>query len=192
MFANGQVFGILTLTLTLFLPLAQVTPPDPPAPLPLFTCELEAVEAALDAVPPYEPSQVETFVSIEDGQFAPEFIVRGVNYYPARHPWRRFLSADLDTVREELTLLRSAGFNALRLFLWHDALFACEGSGAVPQPDRFARLDAMVHEAAAQGFRLIVTLNDLPDLDNFPLYSSPAHTDAQIEYIVSRYRDEAA
>jgi endo-1,4-beta-mannosidase len=192
MYTNGRVFSFLTLILTLFLPAAQGTPPDPPAPFPLFSCEPDEIQAALASVPPYETSAVETFIRIEDGQFAPEYIVRGVNYYPTRYPWRRFFSADLNVVREEFTLLRETGFNTLRIFLWHDALFNCEANGAVPEPEAFQRLDAIIHEAAEQDFRLIVTLNDLADLRNAPLYDSPPHNIAQIEYIVSRYRDEAA
>ncbi len=112
---------------------------------------------------------------------------------PRTIPGSVFLTeADPAEVQAELVLLRDAGFNTLRLFLWHDALFTCPGSGAVPVPESFARLDAIIQAAAAQGFRLILTLNDLPDLAQYPLYTNPVHTQAQIAFLVERYRDEAA
>ena len=45
---------------------------------------------------------------------------------------------------------------------------------------------------AELNFRLIVTLNDLPDLEQYPLYDNPTHIVQQTAYIVERYRDEAA
>ena len=98
----------------------------------------------------------------------------------------------MDTLRTEFTLMHDAGFNTLRIFLWHEALFQCEGDGAIPQPQAFQLLDTLIHESASYGFKLIVTLNDLPDLTNYPLYDNPAHTQAQTAYIVSRYQDEPA
>jgi endo-1,4-beta-mannosidase len=92
-------------------------------------------------------------------------------------------------VGDELLLLRTVGFNTLRLFLWNAALFDCEGRSTQPHADAFARLDAIIQAAAAQGFRLIVTLNDLPD-DS--IYSNPDYLQQQTRLIVERYRDEAA
>lgn len=165
-----------------------------PAPLP--TCSPAEVAAALDSLPPYEPSDMAGFVAVEGDYFVlgdAVYAVQGVNYYPLRHPWRRFLSeADLEEVRFELGLLREAGFNTLRLFLWHGALFTCPGSGAVPVAEAFARLDGVIRAAAERGFRLIMTLNDLPDLTAHPLYSSPPHNSAQVAFLVGRYREEAA
>lgn len=165
-------------------------------PMPLPICTSEEIAAARAALSPYVPSSMTGFVGIQGTVFTlagAEYRVRGVNYYPVRYPWRRFLTeANLAEVQSELALLRGAGFNTLRLFLWHDALFACPGSGAVPVPESFIRLEAIIHAAAAQGFRLILTLNDLPDLVQYPLYTNPTHTQEQIAFLVERYRDEAA
>ncbi|MBL8165048.1 MAG: glycosyltransferase family 39 protein, partial [Anaerolineae bacterium] len=155
------------------------------------------VDCAADVtLPTYEPAMTSTFVTLRDGQFAvgdTTFTARGVNYYPLHYPWRRFLTqADVTEVARELVLLRTAGFNTLRLFLWNAALFACPERSAIPIPDAFARLDAIIREAAGQGFRLIITLNDLPDLTNAPLYDNPPHVQAQTRLIIERYRDEAA
>jgi len=160
------------------------------------TCSVELAQAAQAALSPYVPSAVQDFVVLQNGEFSAggvSFVARGVNYYPARYPWRRFLTqADLQTVDSEFTLMRGAGLNILRIFLWNEALFTCPQYGAVPIVDNFARLDAIIHKAAEQGFRLIVTLNDLPDLENLSLYDSPIHTVAQTQFIIERYHDEAA
>lgn len=128
---------------------------------------------------PFAPWLISEYVTLRDGRFAvgdTVFTVRGVNYYPARYPWRRFLTqADMDAVGDELLLLRAAGFNTLRIFLWNAALFSCEGRGLSPNDEAFFRLDNIIQEAAAQGFRLILTLNDLPDE---ALYSNPDYVQA--------------
>ncbi|MBZ0283651.1 MAG: cellulase family glycosylhydrolase [Anaerolineae bacterium] len=161
-----------------------------------ITCSVESAQAAQAALSPYAPSTVQDFVVLQNGEFSAggvSFVARGVNYYPARYPWRRFLTqADLQTVDSEFTLMRGAGLNTLRIFLWNEALFTCPQYGAVPIVDNFARLDAIIHNAAQQGFRLIVTLNDLPDLENLSLYDNLIHTIAQTQFIIERYRDEAA
>jgi hypothetical protein len=166
------------------------------APKPLPACTDIEIEAALDALPEYQPTGLADFIRVQDGQLMvgeKQFFVRGVNYYPSRYPWRRFLTqTDLATINEEFALLQSVEFNTLRIFLWNEALFRCPGSGAVPVADAFLRLDGIVQKAAEYGFRLIVTLNDLPDLTDYPLYDNPPHILAQTNFIVQRYRDEAA
>jgi hypothetical protein len=161
---------------------------------PLATCSVSEIAAALDAVPPYVPVGEGAFIRTEGRSFMlgdQPFQVRGFNYYPQRYPWRRFLTeADLDSVYAELDLLRAHGANTMRLFLWHDALFQCSGSGAVPRPEAFARLEAVMRAAIERGFYLNLTLHDLPDLTGYPLYDDPPHTRAQRAFIVQRYRDE--
>lgn len=145
---------------------------------------------------PYPPSVVREFVTLRDGQFYigdTVFKPRGLNYYPAHYPWRRFLTeTDSQVVIDELALLRANGFNTLRIFLWNTALFQCEGRSAIPNPDAFRRLDAIILSAAGQNFRLIVTLNDLPDLTDSPLYTNPPHVQEQTRIIINRYRHEPA
>lgn len=171
------------------LVLTACTPPDEASSTPETAC----IDDTVNTLPAYSPSLMADFVSLKNGQFAVGdaiFQARGVNYYPARYPWRRFLTeADLDTVRDELLLLRALGMNTLRLFLWNGTLFECSGKGISPNAEAFTRLDTIIHDAAAQGFRLIMTLNDLPD---DALYNNPAYTQAQTQLIVERYRDEPA
>ena len=71
-------------------------------------------------------------------------------------------------------------------------MFACPGSGAVPVEDVFRRLDGIIHAAAHHHLRIILTLNDTPDLTDYPLYANPLYTQAQTSFIVQRYRDEPA
>lgn len=121
------------------------------------------------------------------------FLARGVNYYPAHYPWRRFLTqVDPQTIIEEFALMRSYGFNTLRIFLWNTALFTCPSLNDIPNPDTFARLDAVIKVAAAQDFRLIVTLNDMPDFAAVPLYTNQTVSPAQTRFIIERYKDEPA
>ncbi len=160
-----------------------------------------AARAASDCTTPttlasYEPSSAQPFISLQDGHFMlgdKPFLARGANYYPARYPWRRFLTqVDLQTVTEELALMRSYGFNTLRIFLWNNALFICPSLNAIPNPDAFGRLDAVIKSAAKQNFHLIVTLNDMPDFAAVPLYTNQSVIPDQTRFIIHRYKDEPA
>ncbi len=164
-------------------------PVPPPEPCP----ESERPAAQL---PEYTPQGKGGFVRLEGGRFSADgrpFVVRGVNYYPARAPWRRFLTqADLDIIARELDLLAASGVNTLRIFAWHAALFACDGNSTVPRPEGFARLDGTIRLAAQREMRILLTLNDLPDLFVRPLYTDSELADAQSLFIVRRYRAEPA
>jgi hypothetical protein len=195
MWRVGSVLARCPLVLGVALLLVQ-TEPTPEVPPPLVMCATEQIGAALAETGNYTPTNTNGFIQI-DGQTlilngAP-FIVRGVNYYPSRYPWRRFLTeTPIIVFRHDLRMLREAGFNTLRLFLWNEALFQCPGSGAVPNRDNMHRLDSMIRVAGEENFGLIITLNDLPDLTDYPLYSNPVHIELQTRYLVERYRDEAA
>jgi endo-1,4-beta-mannosidase len=164
------------------------------APPPLEICTEDQLQ--FSELPLYQPSTASGFATIANGQFAindAPYVVRGVNYFPSRYPWRRFLTeTERDTLQGEFAFLQEAGFNTLRIFVWYDALFDCPGSGAIPQAENFQRLDAVIQEAAAHNLRLIVTLHDLPDLTDTPLYDDPHHVRLQTALVVSRYRDEPA
>lgn len=165
-----------------------------PVPLQAETCTAEEIAAA--QLPEYVPQGKGDFVRLESGRFVADgapFVVRGVNYYPARAPWRRFLTeSDLKIVARELDLLAAAGVNTIRIFAWHAALFQCIGNGIVPRPEGFARLDGTIRLAAERNMRVLLTLNDLPDLLVRPLYTDSEIADAQSLFIVTRYRAEPA
>ncbi len=143
---------------------------------------------------PRETPKSTSFVAIKNNQFVLDgkpFRVQGVNYYPRNAPWRRFLrEADPSEMAAELNLIKQAGFNTLRIFLWYEALFVCAPEDAVPDATNFAKLDALFALARQLDLRLIVTLNDLPDLVYRPLYTDWARYDAQTAFIVRRYRNE--
>jgi len=144
---------------------------------------------------PYSPS-AQSFATVNQNQIVvggSPFYVRGINYYPRNAPWDRFLTdGDSSEIAQEFDLIASAGFNTLRIFLWYDPLFTCVPETATPNPTTFHKLDAIIGLAAQRNLRLIVTLNDLPDLLFRPLYSDYARYDAQTTFIVNRYRDEPA
>ncbi len=144
---------------------------------------------------PYSPSSGD-FVTIANNQLiagnAP-LVVQGINYYPRHAPWAKFLTDfNTDEVKQELDLIAATGFNALRIFIWYEPLFTCAPESATPNPELFAKLDAFIQSASEHHLRLIVTLNDLPDLLFRPLYTDYAHYDAQTTFILNRYKDEPA
>ncbi len=192
-FKRLTLMTALTLVLCLLAAPATVTNAQTE---PLTSCSVQQVQTAYSQLPAYQPTSLQGWVTAE-AEFlslngAP-FLVQGINYYPSRSPWRRFLTdTDMNVVDRELDLIALAGFNTLRLYLWNDALFQCPGSGAVPQSEAFGILDGLVQRAAVRGLRVIMTLNDMPDLENYPLYSNPAHTVAQTDFIVNRYKNEPA
>lgn len=172
--------------------LDSFTPPPP------VTCEAGSDGDANALLPAYTVHGAGPFVRLDADRFSVEgssFRIVGVNYYPSRGPWRQFLTeTDLGTVAHELDLIREAGFNTVRIFAWHDALFECpqDAERLTPRPEAFAVLDGVIALAAERDLRLIFTLNDLPDLVFRPLYDFPEAALAQMEYIVRRYRDEPA
>jgi hypothetical protein len=145
---------------------------------------------------PRETAKRASFVAIKNNRLVLDgkpFQVKGVNYYPRHASWRRFLQdADPSEMAAELRLIKQAGFNTLRIFLWYEALFICAPEDAIPNQSSFAKLDALFALARQQNLKLIVTLNDLPDMVYRPLYIDWAHYDAQTTFIVRRYRNESS
>lgn len=138
-----------------------------------------------------DPAQVVTVKGDQLQLDGKPFPVKGVNYYPRRAPWQRFFSeANPTDMAEELDLIKQAGFNTLRVFLWNEPLFTCQPEDAIPNETAFATLDKLFALAGERDLKLIVTLNDLPDLTFRPLYTDFAHYDNQTVYIVRRYRNE--
>jgi hypothetical protein len=165
-------------------------------PMPLAKCDDATVNAAQAAASTYTPQATHTFIRTDASEFTLEdkpFKVHGVNYYPMRAPWRRFLSeAQLPAMAHELDLIKDAGFNTIRIFLYYDALFQCPGNGVIPKPDGFARLDSVIKLAVERNLVVLVTLNDLPDLAMHPLYMYPDLPLEETKYIVQRYKNEPA
>lgn len=150
----------------------------------------------LTNLPPFVLVDARPFIQLLDGSLVEgerAYKVRGINYYPARAPWRRFLlESTMPDLRWEMQLIRDAGFNSLRIFLWNGALFPCADAPDRPSPAAFGRMDHMMRLAAELDFRLIVTLNDMPDLTQYPLYDDPHHVREQTRIIVSRYAEAPA
>ena len=136
------------------------------------------------------------FVMVEQGRLRLEgepFTIRGVNYYPRQAPWERFWSeADPAAMAEEFDAIRAAGINTLRVFLWYRPLFTCQPEDAIPNEAVFELVDSLLRLARGRDLKLIISLNDLPDLIYRPLYTDWDHYDARTTYIVRRYRNESA
>jgi hypothetical protein len=162
----------------------------------LPVCDPAPQQAAALTVSTYTTSGFKTFIRLENGSLwdgTQPFSVRGINYMPAQTPQYHFLIDTPDAVvRSDLGKFQAIGLNTIRIFLWHDGLFMCEGSGTVPLPGAVRFLDRFLRMAAESGFRVIVTLNDQPDLDSYPIYENPSHTWQQFEYLITRYANEPA
>jgi hypothetical protein len=143
---------------------------------------------------PAEAPDVSLFVTVQGDQLqlnGQPFKVKGVNYYPRRAPWHHFLEeADPLEMAAELDVIQQAGFNTIRVFLRYEPLFTCQPEDAIPNEATFAKVDTLFQLARERGLKMIVTLNDLPDLTFRPLYTDWPHYDAQTVYIVRRYRNE--
>jgi tetratricopeptide (TPR) repeat protein len=141
-----------------------------------------------------DPPDPALFVIIAGDQFQfnnVPFNLKGVNYYPRHAVWHEFLThADTSEMAAELDLIQQAGFNTLRIFLWYDALFTCTPEQAIPDEVGFARLDSLLDLARTRNLKVIVTLNDLPDLYFRPIYTDYARYDAQTIYLIRRYRND--
>ncbi len=158
--------------------------------------------ACMSAAPPLpdpapaSPPNTSGFVTVQNGQLQLEgqpFNIKGVNYYPRQAPWERFFSeANPAAMAEELDTLQAAGINTLRVFLWYQPLFTCQPEAAIPNEPAFELVDTLFRLAEARNLKLIISLNDLPDLTYRPLYTDWSHYDAQTAYIVRRYRNESS
>ncbi|RMG80140.1 MAG: hypothetical protein D6712_18535, partial [Chloroflexi bacterium] len=142
---------------------------------------------------PYEEHDGE-FIQVNGRHFVLDgniFYIRGVNYYPMQTPFHRFLrETPVDAFEKELDLITEAGINSLRIFVDNEALFTCEDSVLVPIEDAFVRLDTLFQEAAERALRVIVVLNQVQDINQYPLYDAPPYTLAQLQFIIERYKDE--
>jgi hypothetical protein len=112
------------------------------------------------------------------------FKVLGLNYYPKDYPWQKFWTEfDPAFVSQELDLMKTANINTIRIFIWHEPFF----SSGIPDETYFDRLDAFLQLCEDRDLRVIVTLNDLPDVNL--LYTDYSRYDPEMQYIVSRYKE---
>jgi len=146
-----------------------------------------------DPVPSTQPDTSQFIYAQGDQLFqnGELFKVKGVNYYPRHAPWYQFIDkANASEMAAELDVIKQAGFNTIRIFLRYEPLFTCQPEDAIPNEAAFAKVDKLFELARERDLKLIVTLNDLPDLTFRPVYTDWNHYDAQTVYIVRRYRNE--
>jgi tetratricopeptide (TPR) repeat protein len=154
----------------------------------------QSISPPLPDPAPINQPDLSQFVRVEGDQLQLNgqlFKVKGVNYYPRHAPWHRFIEeADISEVTTELDLIKQAGFNTIRVFLRYEPLFTCQPENAIPTEETFAKVDKLFELARERDLKVIVTLNDLPDLTFHPLYTDWPHYDAQAVYVVRRYHNE--
>lgn len=157
----------------------------------LTTCTDEESRIARAAVPAFINSNLAP-VTVDGGTLNAgdePFAVRGIIYEPRSAPgslvWQNAATTTFD---RELTLIAEAGFNTIRVYLHHDALFQCPGSGAVPVSAAISRLDSLIYTAANLQLRVIAVMNH--EVDAPLLYGNAPHTTAQMIYLLERYAHE--
>ncbi len=123
--------------------------------LSLITSIAQDCETVVDLAD-YVTTDSRPFITLNNDQFMSGdtlYAVQGINYYPKDYPWRRFLTeTDMSAVRSEFELMNDTGFNTLRIFLWNQALFQCDGGSAQPVESAFDRLDVMMRLAREYDF----------------------------------------
>lgn len=164
-----------------------------PAPTPSPCDPVDVGLAAPATEPAADPVQFAKISGPNLTLDSEPYHIKGVNYYPRHAPWERFLAqANLAEVATELDTIRAAGFNTIRIFLWHDPLFSCTGGQTVPDAALFNKIDQILAMSAQRDLKVVVTLNDLPDLYIAPLYDHTPYDDAETAYIVRRYQSSPA
>ena len=112
----------------------------------------------------YRPSAApladkESAIQIKSGQFmegGQPFTLKAMNYYPQDHPWNEmWQNFDAIDFSGDFKLIRSLGFNAIRIFVQYDEFGADQVS-----KERTAQLQQLLDEAAAAELKVIVTLFD--------------------------------
>jgi hypothetical protein len=165
------------------------------SPTPEALCENEESETTQEAIPSYVPSKG-AFVRIQNNGFTlsgRSFHIYGIDYYPRETPWRRFLTeTDTQNLPPEFDLFLQVGINTLRIALRNDLLFQCDGNSLTARAENIAHLDDIIQTAAQYHFHLILTLNDLADLNIHPLYTDTPYSSEQMSYLATRYQNEPA
>ena len=130
----------------------------------------------------------EDIVTVYAGHFqlnGRPFVPKGVNYYPARSPWRLFwLQYDSQTVRKDMDIMCRLGFNTFRIFIGFDDLNEA-GTTAL----RLAQLKDLLDLAQERKLKVIITLFDF--LGDY----SPAHypaVDKELMLLLGAFKDHKA
>lgn len=164
-----------------------------PTVIPPAECDADAADEVSAGLLDYNPQEGD-FVTLEETEFVLDgesYPVYGMNYFPRDTPFHYFLTkTDLEAVETEMSLMQASGLNTLRIFLYNTDLFICPDTNAIPIAENIARLDEIIQLATEHNLRLIMVLNNDPDLTYHPLYSNPQSVQMQTRFIVERYRNE--
>ncbi|PTQ68355.1 hypothetical protein [Celeribacter persicus] len=83
--------------------------------------------------------------------------IRGVNYYPAKTPWRAFWPGfDVDVIAKDFAQIAGMGANSVRVFLPRDVFVAPEGAG-----ENLRHLSMLLDLARLHGLSVVPTLFDM-------------------------------
>jgi len=86
----------------------------------------------------------------------PEFIIKGLNYYPRQYPWQE-MWANFDSIpfEQDFKRVQQLGFNTIRVFVPYHAF----GASHV-KPEQLNKLKALLDHAHKARLKVIVTLFD--------------------------------
>ncbi len=116
---------------------------------------------------------------IVDGQ---SFQINGINYYPQETPWLEFWpNYDPQQIDQDLTLIRSLGLNAIRVFVPFEQF-----GGADVDPSMLENLGDFLDRADLHDLKVIVTLFDLRSSYD-PLFWP--HADRHLETILTTFAE---
>ncbi len=113
------------------------------------------------------------------------FTSKGINYYPAKFPWDKFwVNFDLELLKKDFNIIRSAGFNTVRIFIPYEQF-----GGPDLNPTHLDNLERLLDTAQEYDLKVIVTLFDF-----FLGYQTENWTlaDRHVEGITSRFKTHDA
>ena len=103
---------------------------------------------------PLENSTIK--LKINASKFPKNFKIKGLNYYPEKHPWQEmWINYDSIDFKSDFDLIKDLGFNTLRIFVPYHHF-----GGARLIPTEIEKLSSFLDLAHEYKFKIIVTLFD--------------------------------
>ncbi len=111
--------------------------------------------------------------------------IDGVNYYPAKYPWREFwINFDADIMRQDFKKIVDLGFNTTRIFIPNEIF-----GGGHPDAYRLSDFKLLLDIAEESGLKVVPTLFDFPigfTLNHYPAYAK------QLKVLLESAKDHPA
>ena len=110
---------------------------------------------------------------------------KGINYYPAENPWLDFWpNYNEQTTRQDLQLIKSLGFNHVRIFLPYSIF----GKGSLNK-EMSSHLDHFLENCHKNGITVTLTLFDFPESYDLAYYAA---TRKHLIQVLNKYKAHPA